>query len=224
MNAIAILIGSLIGLLTGRAMKSGLREPVMCVLGLITLTLGIKMVLGKADTLMVLAALVLGTIAGESLRIEGRIASACDWLERKINHSPGSNEIVDGFMASTLLFCVGAMAITGSLESGLTGQHHILTVKAVMDGVASIVLANTYGPGVALSAGPVLTYEGLLALFARSIKGILTMAEAELHETGGVLLIAIGLNILGVTRLRVANMLPGLIIVPLLSALKDFFS
>jgi len=159
------------------------------------------------------------------MKIEDRLVSLGNMLEAKFSNSGGS--FSQGFVSASLLFCVGAMAIVGSLESGLTGNHQILFAKSVLDGVASVVLASSLGMGVAFSAASVLVYQGLITLAASSLQPFLSDAVIkEMSAVGGLLIVAIGFNMLDLPRLKVGNMLPAIFIpfiyfaiLPLLSKL-----
>lgn len=216
MNALGIIIGTLIGLLL-RKIPEQMKETVMMTIGLSVVVLGIDMALSSNDFFIVIVSLVVGTVIGELIKIEDHLHHMGNALERKIGNSQNGN-IAQGFVNATLIFVVGAMAIVGALDSGLRQDHSILLTKSMIDGFTSIVLASTLGVGVLFSALPVFVYQGGIALFSDSIHqflsdSLLELLIAELTATGGVLILAIGINLLGIKQIRVANMLPSILIV-----------
>ncbi len=181
--------------------------------------------------------LAFGAIAGEALRLEQRLESASQRAEERLacrsavrggeskaTHEDGGR-LSRGFVVATLLFCVGPMAIMGAFQDGVQHQFTVLLNKSLLDGVGSIALAASLGPGVALSAISVFLYQGLLTLAAASLRNLMSAATiADMSVTGGVLIVAIGLNMLKVTRIRVGNMLPALVFVVVLSAVADLLA
>jgi hypothetical protein len=154
--------------------------------------------------------LITGGIIGELLQIEARLGSFGNWLQRRF---AGAGNIAEGFVAASLLYCVGAMAIMGSLQDGFSGTPTILYAKAALDGVASIALASTLGIGVLFSALPVALYQGGITVAAESAKSILTETVIlEMNAVGGLLIVAIALDLIGIKRLPVGNMLPSVFV------------
>jgi uncharacterized membrane protein YqgA involved in biofilm formation len=215
-NTAAILIGTLAGLLIGDRYPQKMKETVMSGLGLVTSIIGIKMALQSENILYPLAGIALGGIAGEVLDIDLRINRLGDSLERRFNtQAPGL--FARGFVTATLLFCIGPMAIVGGIQDGLTGDYSTFAAKATIDGFTSIAFASSLGPGVALSAVPVFIYQGAITLGAGFFNRILSPAMiSEMTGAGGLLLFAIGLGLLEVKRIRVANFLPGIFLTPAL--------
>ena len=210
-NALAIIIGSLVGLLLKHGIKESYRQTIMDATALAVLVIGIIGAVQTEIILLMVFSLVIGSFIGESLRIEDRLNQLGQWVERRVAQS-GSG-FTKGFVTASLVFCVGSMAIVGSIESGLSGNHSTLLAKSVLDGIFSIFFASTMGIGVAFSAVPILVYEGLLTLGASGLKSILSEPMIkELSAVGGVLIMAIGINQLQLKKIRVGNMLPAIFI------------
>ena len=225
-NVASIVVGSALGLLIGARLPERLRSTLMAGMGLFTLGLGLQQFLKTANPILVLVSIVLGTLLGEAARLEDRLQGLGAWLEARLTRDSegASSRFVQGFLTASLLYCVGPMAILGSIQDGLTGDFRLLATKGVMDGIASLTLASTLGAGVLLSALPVFVYQGALTLLAGWAQAVLTPAMiAELTATGGVMMIGIGLNLLEVRQVRVGNMLPALVVAPLLVWLIALF-
>ena len=227
-NVGAIIAGTVIGLLFGKVIAERFRQIAFFAMGLCTLGIGVVMIVGgytdlKAATSLALLvpvlSLVVGAILGEALRIEQRLGNLAAWLENRMPARAGEagpNSFVEGFMSASVLFCVGAMAILGSIQAGL-GDSSILYLKALMDGVAAIPLACALGIGVGFSALPILVLEGCVALLSMSLGSFFTPPIlASIDLVGGIMLLAIGFDLCGIKKLRVANMLPALLIAILL--------
>lgn len=214
-NVLAIIAGSLGGLFLGRFV-GGARQAIMHALGLAVIVIGLKMALSVDDLLKVTASLVFGTWMGERIDIDQALNRMSDRLLRRFSKKEEENRVSKAFLTASLLFVVGSMSILGSIESGLTGDHHLLFIKSFLDGVTSLFFASTLGIGVIFSAVPVLLFQGGISLMAymlaRSIQPeLLDGFTQAMNGTGGVLILAIGLNLLDLTRLRIANMLPSLV-------------
>jgi uncharacterized protein len=213
-NAIAIILGSLLGLLFRSGIPDRFKTTIMQGLSLVVILIGIKTALVADALLVVIVSLAIGSVIGELLRIEDHLEDLGRRLEKRFSNRQDS--VARGFVTASLMFCVGSMAIVGSLESGLTGNHQTLFAKSTLDGIASIIFASTMGIGVLFSAIPVLLYQGFITLTATFIKPLLIPSViAEMSATGGLLITAIGLNLLGLMRIRIGNMLPA-IFLPLL--------
>lgn len=225
-NAAAIIFGSLLGLFIKRIpdrMKNLVTQSISLVIIVIGFTLAIK----TNQILIVVFSLSLGAVVGEWLDIESKLDQLGDFIESKF-HSKSEGSISKGFVTSTLLFCVGAMAILGALDSGLRHNHEILYTKSMMDGFLSIILTSTLGIGVLLSAVPVLIYQGFIAIFASFVPNLVTQhlldsIIAEISGTGGILLIALGLNSLGLVKIKIGNMLPSILFALIFVCLIQFF-
>jgi uncharacterized membrane protein YqgA involved in biofilm formation len=164
-----------------------------------------------SDMLLVICSVVIGGIIGELINIDKGLKKLGDYIETKLNGRGG--KISEGFVTASLVYCVGAMAIMGSLESGLKGDHGILFTKAMLDGISSVMFTSTLGIGVALSAVSVFLYQGLITLAASSLQGILTtQVITEVSAVGSLLIMGLGFNMMGAVKIKVANLLPGILI------------
>ncbi|AFM43542.1 uncharacterized membrane protein, possible Na+ channel or pump [Desulfosporosinus acidiphilus SJ4] len=182
-------------------------------IGLVVLLIGGSMALQTKNTLIIIASLVLGGIVGEWIDIELRLENFGKWLESKFARKGEETEFTKAFVTASLIYCVGAMAIMGSLESGLKGNHNILFAKAMLDGISAVVFASSMGVGVILSALPVFIYQGAITLGAGLLQGVLSgQVISEMGATGGLLIVGIGLNILEIKQVKVGNLLPGIFI------------
>ncbi|MGM0752790.1 MAG: DUF554 domain-containing protein [Bacillota bacterium] len=215
-NGVCIIIGTLLGKVLHR-IPEDMKGTVMKAIGLAVIVLGLQMGLKSENFLIVIISLALGAAWGEWMNLEGKLNSLGNWLERKL----GSNKetsISQGFVTATLIFVIGAMAVIGSLDSGIRGDHDVLLTKSIIDGFTSLILTTTLGIGVMFSAIPVVLYQGFIALFATQIhqwvpQELMDAYIVEMTSAGGIMIFAIGLNLIGVTKIRVANLLPGIIVV-----------
>lgn len=208
-NAAVIIIGGIAGSILKRGISERFSNLIMSSLGLLTLAIGMMFAIGTKQIMVVVFSLVLGSILGEWIDIEKRMNDLGLYVEDKLKTKEGN--FSKGFVTASLLFCVGSMAIMGSLQSGLNNNHTILYTKAVMDGIFAAVFASTLGIGVALSALPVLVYQGIIAMLASVIAPYLSTAVVtEMTATGGILLIGVGLTILEIRKVKVGNMLPAI--------------
>ncbi|WP_379135398.1 DUF554 domain-containing protein [Paenibacillus sp. sgz500958] len=220
-NGITVIFGTLLGRLLRRIPES-MKTTVMNAIGLAIIVLGIQMGFKSNNFLIVILSLVIGAVIGELISLEDKFTRVGNWLEKTIgSNEPGS--ISQGFITASLVFVVGAMGILGALDSGIKGNHDILYTKAIMDGFISIILTTTLGIGVMFSAIPIILYEGAIALFATQISRfmpdeLLNQCIAELTATGGIMIAAIGFNLLGMTKIKVANLIPGIVVAVLMVA------
>jgi len=206
-NGAAIVLGALAGVMIGKLIPERFNEITMQGLGLAVLLIGLQMALQSQQVLLLIFSLVLGGITGELLKLEERLLTVGGWLERNVGRNQSS--IARSFVYATMIYVVGAMAITGALESGLLGSHQILYAKAALDGVSAVVFASTMGVGVASAALPVVLYQGAIALMARWTSVILTEAVIiEISAVGGILIVAISLSLLQLKTIKVGNLLP----------------
>ena len=213
-NTVAILVGGLIGLLFGKAFPEKIKSTVIQGIGLAILLIGGSMALQTKNPLIIISSMVLGAIIGEWIDIELRLLNIGQWLERKLTKNGQGSGFVKAFITTSLMYCVGAMAIMGSLESGLTGMHNILFAKSMLDGITALIFASTMGIGVLVSALPVLLYQGTITMAAGLLQGILSVQViAEMSATGGLLILGIGFNILGFKQVKVGNLLPTVFVV-----------
>lgn len=220
-NSAAIVVGAVAGTLLRRGIPAAWKETILAAMELCVTVIGMKMAQGSAHLVLVVVSLALGALVGEALDLDGRLTRFGQWLQRRLlgNRSAATgSSLGEAFVSASLLFCIGAMAIVGAIEDGLAGNHEILFAKASLDGVISVVLASTLGIGVALSAVSVLVYQGAITLLSFWMQQFLTEAViGEISATGGVMILAIGLNLLGVTKIRLANLIPGLAVLVLLA-------
>ncbi len=221
-NVITVLIGSGIGLLLKKGIPERVSKAAMTAIGLCTLYIGIDGALEGENTIVLILSMVFGAIAGTLIDIDKGLEKGGKFLENKLRGKGGN--ITQGFVTGSLLFCVGAMTVVGSLNAGLTGDNELLITKSILDLISSCMLSCTLGFGVALSALFVLLYQGGLVLAAGLLQNILTDTAliAEITSAGSVMIIALGLNILGITKIKVANLLPALLFVPLFYYLISF--
>lgn len=226
-NAMLIVIGSLLGKTLNR-IPEGMKGTVMHGIGLAVIVLGLQMGFKSENFLFVILSLVFGAIIGEYFDLEGKLTQLGDWLEKKLGSKNGQGSISQGFVTATLIFVIGAMAIIGALDSGIRGDHDVLYTKGILDGFTALILTTTLGIGVLLSAIPVFIYQGLIALFATQINSIVPQVLmdnfiVEMTAVGGVMIFAIGLNMLGLTKIRVANLLPGIVVIGLIVTIMYYF-
>ena len=221
-NAIAIIVGGAIGLLFRKGFPERISQTTLQVLGLFTLVIGLGMAIQGQELILALISLALGAGLGEWLDIEGGLDRFGSWLEKRLNLTEKSP--AKGFIYASLLFCVGSMAIVGSITDGLKGDPSILVTKAMLDGIISIPFAASMGFGVLGSAIPILIYQGSLTLLASKIQSFFTpVMVRELTSVGGVIVIGIGVNILGLQKIRVGNFIPALVLIDMILYLKTFF-
>jgi len=226
-NSVLIILGTFIGKLLHR-ISEDMKHSVMSVIGLAVIVLGLQMGFKSDNFLIVIFSLVIGTVIGEYFELENKLNSVGDWLENKIgSNSQGS--ISEGFVTASLIFVIGAMAVIGALDSGIRGDHDVLYTKAIIDGFTAIILTSTLGIGVLFSAIPVFLYQGIIAMFATQIDRFVPQALmdsfiVEMTATGGVMIFAIGLNLVGITKIRVANLLPGILVTGVIVSIIYLFN
>ena len=218
-NMGAIVAGTAIGSLAGSRLPARMRRIVLYGIGLVVLLIGFQMAVRTQNVLAVLGAILIGGIIGELLRLEDRLEQLGQFFQDRF--SKGSEQsIAEGFVTASLVFCVGPMAILGSISDGLSGDYSLLSIKAVMDGFASIAFAASMGWGVGLSAVSILIYQGAITLFAGSLPGALNDAMiTEMTATGGLIIIGIGIKLLDLKDLPLANFVPAIAVAPAILAL-----
>lgn len=215
-NVVAIIVGSIVGIFFKERFPRKMQQTVMQGLGLAVILIGIQMALQTKNVLIVIFSLVLGGVLGEIIDIEEKLNSIGKYIRKRFNSE--DDLFVQGFVQSSLVFCVGAMAIMGSIQDGLNNDPTILFNKSMLDGFASIAFAATSGIGVAFSAIPVLLYQGGITLLSSLAERFLSDAMiTEMTATGGLLILAIGLNIMGLGKIKVGNLLPSLIFAVILT-------
>ncbi len=219
-NTLAIIAGSLLGVLLRGGLPEAYRLTVIQAIGLAVVLIGLRGAFGSDAILLVICSLAGGAVLGTALKIEERLEALGRLLERRLSRN--GDGMAQGFVTASLVFCVGSMAIVGSLESGLTGNHQTLLAKSVLDGIASVVFASTFGIGVMFSAVSVFVYQGLITLSAVLVKPLLVPeVVTQMSAVGGLLIAAIGFNLLDFQRLRVGNMLPAIFVPPVFHLLRQ---
>ena len=211
-NALAIIAGSLVGLFFSKGIADNYRDIIMNGVGLSVILIGIKSALVSGDLMVVIFSVILGALLGEAARIEARLEALGKYLEKKVAaKSSDTSSFARGFVTASLVFCVGSMAIVGSLESGLTGNHQTLFAKSVLDGVTSVIFASAMGLGVMFSGAAVFLYQGLITMTAVFMKNFLVPETiSQMSSVGGLLIMALGFNMLKITTIRVGNLIPGI--------------
>jgi uncharacterized protein len=231
-NVAAILIGGSLGLLFGGRLPERLKSTVIAGMGLFTAVTGIKMFMETQNSLIVLGSLVIGVLLGEWWKIEDGLQRLGEILEKRFGRTDGGSgqftpfgDFVRGFMTASLLFCIGPMAILGSIQAGLNGDISLLVIKSVLDGFAAMAFASTLGVGVLFSSAMILIYQGSITLLAAQLNAIVSKPMmAELTATGGVLLLGIAISsLLEIKKIRVGNFLPALVLAPLIVWIVGLF-
>ncbi len=224
-NVATVVAGTLVGVVMGGRLPERVRTTVLQGVGLMTLVIGVREASGTRNVVFPLVALVVGAVIGEALRIEQRLESVGERLRRRVEGTPEAEQsrpFVEGFVAASLLFCVGPLTILGSIRDGLGGPDaaQLLLVKAALDGVVAVVFASTLGWGVGFSALTILVVQGALTAGAGTADRVLTdRMVTEMTAAGGVMIVGIGLRLLEIKQVRVASLLPALVLAPVLVAL-----
>ena len=213
-NTVAIVVGTALGLLLRKGIPERMRDTVVQGQGLCVILIGLSGALKSGDTLCLIICMVVGALIGAAINIERRLNDLGAFLERKVARGQGeAGSVAKGFVTASLLFCVGAMAIVGAMDSGLRGDHSTLIAKSALDGISAIFFASSLGIGVGLSAFAVLIYQGAIALLAMWVEPLLTQAViAEMSAVGGLLIVGIGLNMIDDKHIAVGNLLPAIFI------------
>lgn len=227
-NVAAVILGSLVGLLVGNRIPEKTRQTLISVMGLYTLAYGVFIFTKTQNMLIPLLSLVMGTIIGELLKIEEGLNSLGERIQRKLaiwnpNLTGEPQRFVTGFVSASLLFCIGPMAILGSIQDGISGDFQMLAIKSLLDGIGSIAFASTLGVGVMFSAVVILVYQGAISLLSGWIgQGFGDAAVAEMTATGGVILVGIGIsNLLQIKKIRTGSFLPAIFIAVLIVLLLN---
>ncbi len=239
-NTITVLIGGSIGMVFGNRLPERVSKTIIAGLGLFTGALGISMFLSTNNAIIVLGSLLIGGLLGEWWQIEYRLEQLGGWLQERLGRAGRSNQadggaarerFINGFLTASLLYCIGPMAILGSIQDGLVGDYELLAIKSILDGFASIALAATLGIGVLFSAVIVLFYQGGISLLAAQMVALFppdlleNAMIPELTATGGVILMGISFSsLLSLTKIRAGNFLPALVIAPSIVYLIELIS
>jgi len=221
-NAVSIVLGSVLGILINKGIKEEYKKIVMDAVGLTVVIMGITSAIKSENLILVIISMVLGSIIGQAIGIQDKLDKLGNRLEERFGKE--ESNFSKGFVTASLVYCIGAMAIIGSLESGITGDHSTLFAKSVLDGITAVIFASTLGIGVAFSAASVLIYEGSISIFASYLSNLMSdPAITEMSAVGGILITAIGLNVLGIKKVNAGNMLPAVFIPLVYFALKTIF-
>ncbi|MBO7174849.1 MAG: DUF554 domain-containing protein [Spirochaetaceae bacterium] len=231
-NCIAIIIGSLIGIIFSKRISDNLSRVVQTGAGVVTMVIGIEMALAYENIIFLAMAIIAGGILGSWMDIDGKILLLGDALGKLVlrkknsqgQQEQGSSNFAYGFLNASVLFCVGAMAILGSIKAGIDGDYTIIFTKSVLDGFMAIIFAAALGIGTAFSALSVLVYQGALTLLSGLVAAYTNdVLLAELGATGGILIIMIGVNLMGLAKIKTANYLPALVLSVVFVVVKDLF-
>lgn len=215
-NTGAIILGALIGLVLGKISEQ-MKTTVLQALGIFIIVLGISMgISGLNNSVVVILSLVIGSIIGTGLKTEQRLEALGKWVESKTTSKFG--KVSEAFVFSSLIYCIGSMAILGAIQGGAYGNNEVLYTKSMLDGFTAIIFTSVMGPGVILAAIPVFIYEGIIATVAHLFSSSLNspVIISEITSVGGIMIVAIGINILEIRKIQIANMLPGLFVAPIL--------
>lgn len=221
-NVLVIILGTLIGLLLKEGIKESYKKTIMDGIGLCVIVIGISSGIKSENLVLLVGSLVVGSIIGEYINIEKRLM---DFGEKSLKKfSKGDSRFLEAFVTSSLIYTVGAMAIIGAMEAGIHGNYETLYAKAILDGITSIILGSTMGIGVMFSALPVFIYQGTITLFSSYLKDFMTPEMiTEISAVGGVLIMGIGLNVLGLKKIKIGNLLPATLLPILYFLLKGLF-
>lgn len=227
-NVASVLIGGVLGTLVGGRLPARVQETVIWTLGLFTIALGIKLTLQSQNNLITVGSALLGGLLGEWWNLEGLLRRVGGWLEARFSRSTSDEataRFIKGFVSASLIFCVGPLAILGSIQDGLTGNYQILAVKSMLDGFGALAFSASLGIGVVFSTIMILLYQGGISLMAAQAQALLTTPMInEMTAVGGLLVMAIGVgSLLELRPIRVANFLPALVIAPVIAAMLHAF-
>ena len=211
-NSLTVILGCTIGLIVKNRLTTKISNTIMNGLALCTIYIGISGALSGGNTLIMVIAIAIGGIIGEIIDIDKCLNNLGYYIERKFKRNKEDDvSIAEGFISSSLLFCVGAMTIVGALESGLKGNHELLFTKSILDGISAIIFTSSLGIGVIFSSITVFIYQGLITIGAGFLAGILsTEVITNMSSVGGVIILGLGLNMIGVTKIKIANLLPSI--------------
>jgi hypothetical protein len=219
LNAATVLAGGLLGTFLGDRLPERIRETVIRGVGLFSVVLGVKFAIDTANPLYLLGAILLGGVLGALLALDRRLNDLGESLQKRFG-ATARGSVAEGFVTATIVFCVGPLTFLGAIQNGLTGDATLLTIKSVLDGFTSIALAATFGWGVLLSLAVIVLYQGGLAAGATLFSGLLSEAQLrEMNATGGLLILGVGLRLLRIRDVAVADFLPAILVAPLLVAL-----
>lgn len=223
-NCITVIAGSLIGMLFNRFIPKKMTDGIMTGIGLCTLYIGFDGALKGDNTLVLILSMSIGAVIGYLLDIDGKISVFSKIITERFTKEADSGKAAQGFVTASLIFCVGAMTIVGSIQSGISGDHTLIVTKSILDLISAIALSATFGIGVMLSCIFVFIFQGSLVLLSGLIAPYLTTTlQNEMICAGSVMIIALGLNILGISKIKVANYIPAMLIAPIITPLMNDF-
>lgn len=221
-NMATAVLGGLLGTLFKKGIPEKISTALMTAVGLCVVYIGIDGALKGDNTLVLIISMLVGTLLGSLIDIDDKINRLGQWVEKKFSKGKKKVSVAEGFVTATLLFCVGSMTVVGSLNAGLLGDNRMLYTKAVLDLVSGTVIATTCGIGVVFSAISVLVIQGGIVLLAEQLNGVLTTSAInEMTCVGSVMIIALGLNLVGISKFRVANFMPAIFLAPLVCMLLE---
>jgi uncharacterized membrane protein YqgA involved in biofilm formation len=219
-NAVAVAVAGAVGLSVRRHIPEKITDIVFQAIGLVIVVIGVKMALEMQNILLGVISLVAGSVAGQWIEIDSRLERLSEWLRRRVGGASdgAQGRFTEGFVTATMLFCIGSMAILGAIEDGMGNTPTVLYTKSVIDAASAFILAATLGVGVIFSALPVLIYQGALTIMASLLMRYMSDAMlADMTGIGGVMIIGLGINLMRIKEIRVANMLPALVFIVALS-------
>ncbi|MFA6844819.1 MAG: DUF554 domain-containing protein [Sphaerochaetaceae bacterium] len=224
-NCLAVVVGAIVGLILKKYIKESFNEVVMTSAGLVTCIIGISMALKTGSYLVMIFSVIVGGLVGYALHIEEHVLSLGNWLQKKTDKKGDGVTFAQGFLNASLLFCTGAMSIVGSIQAGTVGDYQLIFVKSIMDGCMAIVFAAAYGPGVLFSAVTILIYQGFFTLAGGWLEPHLgENGINEMGSVGGILLLMIACNLLGIKKCKTGDFLFALFFAPFFSYVASLFA
>jgi len=227
-NTLLVIIGAIIGRFLHN-IPERMKETIMYGVGIAVLVIGIQMTFASTEIVIVIISIVIGAVMGEWIDLDTKVNNFGKWIETKLpaRKKDGTN-FAQGFVNSTLIFVVGSMAIIGAIDSGIRNNHDVLITKGIIDGITAIILSSTLGIGVLFSAVPIFLYQGTITLLSTQISklvpdDLLSFFISEMTATGGLMIIGIGMNLIGLTKIRVANLVPGILVVGIIVTIVYLF-
>ncbi len=221
-NMLAAIVGGTLGTLFKKGIPEKITNSIMIAVGMCVVYIGIDGALKGENTLVLIISMLLGTAIGSLIDIDDKINRLGKWVENKFNKGEKKISIAQGFVTATLLFCVGSMTVVGSLNAGLLGDNQMLYTKSLLDLISGTMIAASCGIGVVFSAIPILVFQGGIVLLAELLSGVLTTpAINEMTCVGSVIIIALGLNLVGISKFKVANFMPAIVLAPLVCMLFE---
>ncbi|MBP9989453.1 MAG: DUF554 domain-containing protein [Ruminococcus sp.] len=215
-NAVAVIIGGTVGSFLKKGLPEKITSAIMIAIGLCVMYIGISGSLNGGNTLVLIVSMVFGTAIGSLIDIDDKLNKLGNWAEKKLNRGDGKIKIAEGFITGSLLFCVGSMTVVGSLNAGMLHDNEMLYIKSLLDFISSTMLAATFGIGVALSSVLIFVLQGSMVLLAQQLSGFLTdSAIAQMTCVGSVIIVALSLNMIGLSKFKVANFMPAIILAPI---------